>query len=99
MDVITTEILWTAIHVVEHPSAGILTAHLLPFVTTFSRALDGFVLAKTLNGFALGLCRVGTESLRLQASLRGHSSGGSAKGNYCRSFYLFTPQNKYFSRL
>jgi hypothetical protein len=32
MDVITAEILSIAAHVVEHPSEGILTAHLRPFV-------------------------------------------------------------------
>jgi len=36
IDVITTEILWTAIHVVEHPSEGILTADLRPFVPAIS---------------------------------------------------------------
>jgi len=36
MDVITTEILSTAIHVLEHPSEGISTAHLRPFVPAIS---------------------------------------------------------------
>ena len=36
MDVITNEILWTAMNVVEHPSEGILTAHLRPFVPAIS---------------------------------------------------------------
>jgi len=36
MDVITTEILSIAIHVVEHPSEGILTARPRPFVQVIS---------------------------------------------------------------